>query len=128
VLGLLLGVFGTIVGFYFASEIAGNEVKGALSVSPVLASAQEVSPGGSVTLTVIVRGGASPYRFAVVFGEDLPPVYPELVRPDGWIVKTLQIPASLEPGIRQITIGVQDDSGEKATTRAVVNVSAKPGG
>ena len=128
VLGLLLGVFGTIVGFYFASEINANEAKGALSVSPVLVSAQEVTQGGNLTVTVIVRGGTGPYRFGVAFDDDVPAVYTELARPDGWIVKTLPIPASVEPGIRPITIGVQDEAGDKAAARTVVNVTAKPAG
>lgn len=127
VLGLLLGVFGTIVGFYFASEITGNEAKGALSVSPVLVSAQDVAPDHDVTLTVVVRGGTGPYRFAAVLGGDLPDVYPELARPDGWIVKTLRVPASVEPGIRQVTIGVQDQAGDKVSTVTSLNVT-KPGG
>jgi hypothetical protein len=129
VLGLLLGIFGTIVGFYFASELAETDVRGALSASPVLTSAQEVAPDSEMTLTVAVQGGQPPYRFAVTFDGELPGEYPELVRPDGWIIKTLRVPASAQPGIRRVRVGIQDASAEKSSTETLVIVTAaKPPG
>jgi hypothetical protein len=128
VLGLLLGVFGTIVGFYFASELSGGEANRALSLSALISS-QEIAPEGSVTATVSVRGGTGPYRFAVTVDDDLPSEYPELVRPDGWIVKTMTVPASATTGIHRMRVGVQDRDGERSTTELLFSVvAARPAG
>jgi hypothetical protein len=122
VLGLLLGVFGTIVGFYFASELSEAELRGRLTVTSVLASATEVTQESSLNITVAVQGGTPPYRFAVSVGEDLPDEYAELVRPDGWIVKEVTVPAAVEPGIQPIRVGIQDASGEKSAAQTLIAV------
>jgi hypothetical protein len=86
VLSLLLGVFGTIVGFYFASELSRAEAN--LAISSIMTNVQEVLPGGSVIATAFVRGGTPPYRFAVaVDKEPFPTEYLELVRVDGGLSK-----------------------------------------
>jgi hypothetical protein len=121
VLGLLLGVFGTIVGFYFASELGQTGTR-TLTVSPILVNTSEVSRGGTVTISAVVQGGSQPYRFATVVGEDLPQGYQDVTRADGWIVKDLNIPASVGTGVQRVTIGVQDLAGEKVSAQAFVNV------
>ena len=123
VLGLLLGVFGTMVGFYFASELSQAEAKGTLMVSSVLATPQEVTPGETLKVTAFVRGGTPPYRFAVSL-DDLPAEYSELARPDGWVIKDLQVPASTAIGIRTVTLGVQDMAGEKVSAQTFVTTTA----
>ena len=59
VLGLLLGVFGTMVGFYFASELNQSETQAQLSVSPILVSTPEVPSGGTVNVSAVVAGARS---------------------------------------------------------------------
>ena len=124
VLGLLLGVFGTIVGFYFASELgqAGAGARTQLTVSPILVNTSEVPRGGTVIVSAVVQGGSQPYRFATAIGEDLPAEFQDLTRTDGWIVKDLIIPASVGTGVQRVTIGVQDLAGEKVSAQAFVNV------
>ncbi len=80
VLGLLLGVFGTIVGFYFGSEVAGGAQPLVLS-EPVL-SASSVEAGTPVTLTALVNGGTPPYRYAVGEGPAGSLEYEAVVRPE----------------------------------------------
>ncbi|HET7216796.1 MAG TPA: hypothetical protein VFJ02_02050 [Vicinamibacterales bacterium] len=126
VLGLLLGVFGTMVGFYFASELAKTEAQGALMVSSVLVAPQEVAAGGTVRVTAFVRGGTPPYRFAITLGAELPGEFPKLARPDGWITEEVQVPASLGAGLHTLLLGVQDMAGEKATAQALVTSTAPP--
>lgn len=130
ILGLLLGVFGTIVGFYFASELSASESKQKLTVSPVLLNTTEVAPGGSFVVTVSIQGGAAPYRYAVAIGDTLPDTYPELVRPDGWIVKSLPLPANIAGGVHPIRVGVLDANGDKSGAQslfAVVGTAAAAG-
>ena len=122
VLGLLLGVFGTIVGFYFASELSESEARQRLMVSSVLASPVEVVQGSTLVVTVAVQGGSAPYRYAVAVADDLPGEYPELVRPDGWIVKELAVAAGSPVGIHPVRVGVQDALGESAVVQTLVAV------
>jgi hypothetical protein len=123
VLGLLLGVFGTMVGFYFASELSRAEADGTLAVSSVLVSPQQVSPGGTLNVTAFVRGGTPPYRFAVTF-DDLPGEYGELARPDGWVVKDLQVPASTTAGVQTVMLGVQDMAGDRVSAQTLVTTTS----
>ena len=126
VLGLLLGVFGTMVGFYFASELSKTEAAGALTVSSVLVTPQEIAAGGTVRANAFVRGGTPPYRFVLTFGAELPAEYPKLARPDGWIVEDIQVPAALGGGLHTLLLGIQDMSGERVTAQALVTSTAPP--
>jgi hypothetical protein len=126
VLGLLLGVFGTIVGFYFASELSQADER-RLSASPVLVSASEASQGSPLTVTVSVQGGMPPYRFAVTVAEELPDDFPEIARPDGWILKTIEIPATAKPGVEPVRIGIQDSVGDRVIAQGIVKVTQRPG-
>ena len=122
VLGLLLGVFGTIIGFYFASELGRSQRD--LNVSPILLDRTEAAAGSTVKLTAAVQGGAPPYRYALVVGdEELPAEYSELARADGWVVQDARIPERSEPGVHKVTLGVRDAAGEKQSTHAFVKVT-----
>ena len=124
VLGLLLGVFGTIIGFYFASELSDSEGRGRLNVSPILA-ATEVAQGAAFTITVSVQGGALPYRFAVGLGTEDADDYAELVRPDGWIVKEITVPETTPLGVQPLRVSVQDASGERNVVQTLITVRAR---
>jgi len=126
VLGLLLGVFGTIVGFYFAAELAKGEDNRALTVSSILLNSQEAAPSGSVTVTLMVLGGTPPYRFGVAISKDQPGDLPELVRPDGWIVKPVDVPANTPPGVLPIRVAIQDADGQRASAQSFIKVTGPP--
>ena len=124
VLGLLLGVFGTIVGFYFASELS-DEGRGRLTASSVLPSSMEVEQGASLTITVAVQGGTPPYRFALALAGDLPDEYPKLARPDGWIIEEVMVPADTEARIQPLRVGIQDASGEETVAQTLIAVRSR---
>jgi hypothetical protein len=126
VLGLLLGVFGTMVGFYFASELSKTEAQGELVVSTVLVTPQEVAAGGTARATAFVKGGTPPYRFALVLDGELPSEFAKLARPDGWIVEDLQLPAATGSGLHTLTLGVLDMAGEKVTAQTFLTSTAAP--
>lgn len=121
VLGLLLGVFGTIVGFYFASELSDPAGRGRLTAS-VLASATEVEQGAPLTITAAVQGGTPPYRFALVVAADLPDEYPNLARPDGWIIEEVMVPVDTEARIQPVRVGILDASGEETVAQTLIAV------
>ena len=87
VLSLLLGVFGTIVGFYFGSEVsAKNAEERNLRIAPLRLSAASVVSGRSLTVKYRDCRGKAPLRYAVVIG-DGPAEPAEPADPGGWIVK-----------------------------------------
>jgi hypothetical protein len=67
ILSLWLGVFGTIVGFYFGAEI-GKGAEETLRILPVHLSSDTVAPNTKFKFTTVVSGGEPPYQFGVGFG------------------------------------------------------------
>lgn len=63
ILSLLLGVFGTIVGFYFGSEVAGNAQpaeEAIVKIVPLRLSSTSVLSGTDFTVFTYVTGGRAP--------------------------------------------------------------------
>jgi hypothetical protein len=125
ILSLLLGVFGTIVGFYFGSEVAskpgGEEV---INVVPIHLSATAVPSGGQFTLTTYISGGKAPYKYGVAFDSDN--IHPaEPVEGSGWIIKTLTAPKSAEE--KAVTLRVVVEDADEHATSSTVPVLLKPG-
>ena len=128
ILSLLLGLFGTIVGFYFASDISGREQIeiGALHVTPPLLNEQRVISGQQVTVTAAVSGGTPLYRYGVTMGEDKEIQYDQSVRENGWIVHKLMAPTVSEIITLDVKLGVKDATDRALTTSAKLEVAPKP--
>jgi hypothetical protein len=93
ILSLLLGLFGTMVGFYFGAETAKTpkEEAAVLRMSSPDVSPQVSEVGGRITVRAVVSGGTPPYRFGIGFSlDDLQPQDP--VSATGWIVKEVPVP------------------------------------
>jgi len=123
ILGLLLGVFGTMVGFYFGSELANAHAR--LTVSPPLMSVTEVVSGGDVTLTALIEGGRPPYRFGVAFGESPAVTYDQQPQSGGWIVAHVSAPTVSDSASVGVTVGVIDSNGDTASTTATLKVKLR---
>ena len=124
VLGLLLGVFGTMVGFYFGSEQSAARTR--LVLSPPLLSASEAVAGGQLSVTALVQGGNPPYHFGVVIGDKLPPKYDQVPRNDGWIVTQITVPAVSTEEFITISLGVTDNHGDKVLMQAAFTAKPRP--
>jgi hypothetical protein len=125
ILGLLLGVFGTMVGFYFGSEVSHARTK--LSLTPPLLSATEIPAGEKVSITALVQGGSPPYRLGVVLGDNPPTSYDQAPRGDGWILSTVTIPNVPADTPMTIWLGIQDGAGDIVTTKAsIIEKTKKP--
>lgn len=130
ILALLLGIFGTIVGFYFGAEARppgnnGNSAAPAaatLSVSPPLLGETRVAAGGSVNLTALVSGGTPPYRFSA--GVFPGPRAEGVARNGGWIVVDVATPPALA-GKQRLVLDVSDAMGAASGTEAIVDVTAR---
>jgi hypothetical protein len=120
VLSLLLGVFGTILGYYFGS-IHSSVSTTTLRISGVEAVPHTSPPEGSVTAKALAAGGTPPYRYTISFTEsdrksDL------LVTENGVIVEQLRVP-DLPPGkSAHIRLAVEDALGREAETSTTVEI------
>lgn len=128
ILSLLLGIFGTIVGFYFGSELANNSARDAarLQISTPLLSDKEIGPGETLQVSATVSGGAAPYQYGVAIGqEDI--VYVEDVRVDGWIITTVDVPTVSTMKTIVLTLGVIDVDGKTTMKKSKVRVLPSAG-
>jgi hypothetical protein len=123
ILGLLLGVFGTMVGFYFGSEVSHARTK--LSLTPPLLMVTEARSGDRFSITALVQGGTPPYRLGIVLGDTPPKTYDLAPRGDGWILNTLTAPDVTSNTAETIWLGVEDGSGDIVTTKGSVLVKPK---
>jgi hypothetical protein len=120
ILSLLLGIFGTIVGYYFGSAVSSQE-QASLRISPVHVNPPQGKPGERVVVSAVVIGGSAPYRFAVGLGNDsLDPK--NYAANDGWISEELELRAfeKREPSV--VRVVVLDSSGKRVDNSGPVSV------
>jgi hypothetical protein len=91
VLSLLLGVFGTIVGFYFGAEVAKGAEE-SLRIIPIHLSSDTVAPNTKFKLTTVVAGGQPPFQFGVGLGQ-APEEINQSVGEGGWIETEITAPS-----------------------------------
>lgn len=125
ILALLLGIFGTIMGFYFASETSRRSGDEPLSLSSLDVTPQ---PGGSpdqVMLRAVVRGGAPPYRFAVQQGK-APTATTDVAGEGGWIVKQLKLHPKGADESESVYVLVEDQNRKRAEQAAPITSGIPP--
>ena len=114
ILSLLLGVFGTIVGFYFGSSSA--VLTHDFRLSAVHAAAASGSAAVPISIEVVASGGTPPYVYGLGVGDaTIEPNKP--VRDDGWIVDELVVPPQ---GTMKVRVVVQDADGNTLEKSAIV--------
>ena len=89
VLTILVGVLGTIVGFYYGAENStaqqgGNGTSAQISAAQVTIP-EQIQSGGTGTLTTKLSGGNPPYRYSVRFTPDTIPAIENQESADGSI-------------------------------------------
>jgi hypothetical protein len=120
VLALLLGVFGTIVGYYYGSELAG-ENRGTYMLTPAHLSAEAAVPGEPIRVTAYVTGGTPPYEYRVLFAKQV--LADDVIRTqEGWIDTVIEIPAETGPGLQRLNLETSDGAHNKLTSSAIVEV------
>jgi len=123
ILSLLLGVFGTIVGFYFGSEVGakGSVEERPLQVASLRISKSDLIAGEKFSLMTIVSGGRGPFRYGASVGDQAPSPS-EAPDPSGWITKDLEAPTVLSQQTLTVRVIVKDidDHGSEQTARIVV--------
>jgi hypothetical protein len=91
VLSLLLGVFGTIVGFYFGAEVAKGAEE-SLRIIPIHLSSDTVAPNTKFKLTTVVAGGQPPVQIGGGLGQ-APRKTTSPVGEGGWIETEITAPS-----------------------------------
>ncbi len=121
VLTTLIGVLGTIIGFYYgttAKEVKTESV--ALRVAAVEVAPDKPLAGASVRFKITVVGGEQPYTYALSFdrkdgsGKDAIPAVVNQTSPDGKITQDISIPASVSGDVG-FQVLVKDKNGKTYT-------------
>ncbi|GJL80053.1 MAG: hypothetical protein NPINA01_30420 [Nitrospinaceae bacterium] len=107
VLTILIGVLGTIVGFYFGTSSGPTDQLEPLAINQFEIS--EGTPGSEVTLSSLITGGKKPYKFTLIFHNPLMETISDRDSPDGVILQKVAIPASVENNIG-FSVFTKDDA------------------
>jgi hypothetical protein len=127
IITILIGVLGTILGFYFGLAEGGG---GGLALTNLVAKDEIVRVGESTVVTGTLGGGAGPYRYSVTFAGEgsLPASINETVSPSGALSFTINVPdKATAPSILRFTLTGQDAGGKQVTVPGSVFVVAKEG-
>jgi hypothetical protein len=89
VLSTLIGVLGTIVGFYFGST--NGQPAAPMTLAPVTISNLQPKKGDKITLSTAVAGGKPPYTYTITFDAIIPAIK-DIRSTDGTIKQDITIP------------------------------------
>jgi uncharacterized membrane protein len=127
ILSLLLGIFGTIIGFYFGSIKSEQEgpVGSGGPVQVSVPASTDTVVGGPVRVMAFIRGGAPPYAYGVGLDEESA-ASPSRASADGWIRDSLALPPITGDTSLTIFITATDRGGAVTTSRATVFLRPGP--
>jgi hypothetical protein len=126
ILSLLLGVFGTIVGYYFGVEAAKTyrEEAESFQLSSLDLTPQPVGPAGMVTVRAVARGGFPPFRYGVAQDNDEVEVK-DIAFEGGWLVKQLKLRPPQDETLQSIHLIAEDSTGKRVEQIVAVKRSAQ---
>lgn len=64
---VLIGVLGTVMGFYYGQNASAQQTQQALQISPPQVSSTAPQLNTEVTLTATISGGTTPYKYTINF-------------------------------------------------------------
>jgi hypothetical protein len=99
VLSVLIGLLGTIVGFYFGSSTDSNTTAAAqprvLAIAPATVSNLQPKKGEKITISSSVSGGKAPYVYSITFDPPLLPAIKDVKSSDGVIKQEVAVPDTI---------------------------------
>lgn len=125
IFSLLIGIFGTIIGFYFGSIKAEEETGGTTDMtvaSPLVPDT--VAAGQPVSIISNASGGSPPYLYSVGFGPAARGGF--VKRSQGWIREELPAPAVSKDSAVSVYVHVEDLAGDSTTAVQQIVVRARP--
>lgn len=124
IFSLLIGIFGTIIGFYFGSIKAEEETKGTdMAVAAPLVP-DTVAAGQPVSVISNASGGSPPYLYSVGF-DPAAAGAGFVKRSQGWIREQLPAPAVSKDSAVNVYVHVEDLAGDSVTS--VQQIVVRPG-
>jgi len=117
VLTILIGVLGTIVGFYFGAATTNQPVTEAMQIARPFISNSQLRKGDSLLISSYVSGGSSPYTYSITFDPGILPGVKNVLSIDGGIRQMIRIPAMTkgDTGVL-IQILVKDRNGKSVVS------------
>lgn len=104
VLSVLIGILGTIVGFYYGSAkeskgagqtTTGGQKQRAFAIAPARLSNPQPKNGEKITISSFIIGGNPPYTYSLTFDSTIPNTVQDKASADGVIKEEVNIPANL---------------------------------
>jgi hypothetical protein len=130
ILTVLVGVLGTIVGFYFANNVDGLPK---MNIN-VVGVQKDVKPDGEFTIMALTTGGEIPYSTVPIVSVapllpgtmEGPTVISAIANAQGVISVTFKAPKIEKSQTFPVTIGLSDKSGQTATKVTEIPVVVVP--
>jgi len=120
ILTVLVGVLGTIVGFYFASNTDGS-----VKMTVAVVDAQKsVEAGEGFTVLAMTAGGELPYDSTPIITANKGFEGEGTVNEQGVIKVKFKVAADVMPGTMAFVVGLRDKSGKTATAKSTIDVVA----
>lgn len=132
IITILIGVLGTIIGFYFGTA---DNASGVLTLGDFGAAEEYVMPGDTATITGTLVGGTAPYHYSIAFEGDapLPKGVQNVASDDGKVDSPIEVPVgTVAPTVLHFTLTGQDSTGRQITAPGRIFVApaaadAEPG-
>jgi hypothetical protein len=128
VITILIGVLGTILGFYFGSA---DEDAGTVALSDLSLSDEIVGPSETTTLTGRLTGGTAPYSYDIIFEGTTPPpdAVQDVLSEDGAVNAEVEIPPEVQPpAVIRYTVTAEDSAGREVKETGSIFVASEEGG
>jgi hypothetical protein len=116
VLTALIGVLGTIIGFYFGSSIEATKKEPIPQVTEAIVSEANPKPGETIWLTSHVSGGKPPFKYDISFTPPKINAIKEKSSPRRLIQEPISIPNDIGAGTEfTFKINMKDNDGKSVT-------------
>ncbi len=133
-LTIMIGIFGTILGFYYGSlaNTPGAPAPSGLSLTNFGVPSVSVAPGGKTTIGAAVLGGKAPLKYDVLFADPTGSAeatglnVKDLDVNDNKVAQPITIPATLKaPSLLNYVLVVHDAAGDQAQASGTLMVQSK---
>jgi hypothetical protein len=125
ILTMLVGILGTIVGFYFGTAAGSSQTP--IKVTDLKVEPAQAAKGGKFTISGTVSGGKAPYTYSITFNPPLSFAITE-GKTTGKISQPVDVPGNLANDQDvDYTVVVTDAEGKSQTFKGDKKISLKAG-